>query len=135
MEYKQGKKEFFVCEEIPVGDPEDVYNVLKDTKYHNESQEHFLAVLLNGAHRIIDIVEVFKGTVNSCNVHPREFFKSAILASAASVIAVHNHPSGELVPSKDDLKVTERLKAAGEILGIRVLDHIIVAKTGYASIQ
>ena len=78
-------------------------------------------------HRVIAYYEVSRGTLDATLVHPREVFKAAILANAAAIVVAHNHPSGDPTPSIDDLALTARLKQAGEVLGIPVLDHIILA--------
>lgn len=89
-------------------------------------REHFLAMYLDNKNRIAGINVVSIGSINQSIVHPREVFKGAILANAAAVILVHNHPSGDPTPSQEDHNITKRLKASGDDLGIRVLDHIIV---------
>lgn len=89
-------------------------------------REHLIVLLLNTKNKIIGINTVHVGSLNSSMVHPREVFKPAILGNAASIIVAHNHPSGEVFPSSEDLEVTRDLKEAGKILGIEVLDHIIV---------
>ena len=98
-------------------------------------REHFWSLLLNTKHRVISIDKVSVGTLNSSSVHPRELFRGAIKRSAASVILVHNHPSGDTTPSKDDLVITKRLCEAGRIIGIEVLDHIIIGDNEYTSIK
>jgi DNA repair protein RadC len=92
----------------------------------NPDREFFVALLLDGKNRITGIHTVSQGSLNQSIVHPRETFKAAILANAAAVILAHNHPSGDLTPSSEDLAITRRLKEAGDILGVKVLDHIIV---------
>lgn len=103
---------------------------LKDKK-----QEYFVVLTLDGANRLIDNAVIFQGTLNQSLVHPREIFAKAIEDRAAAIIVAHNHPSGSLDPSTDDEKVTEKLIQAGQLLGIDVLDHLIVAKSGYHSIK
>ncbi|NLJ79965.1 MAG: DNA repair protein RadC [Firmicutes bacterium] len=100
-----------------------------------EEKEHFMIIMLNTKHRVIAKKIISIGNLHSSLVHPREMFKEAIKRSSASVILVHNHPSGDLTPSKDDLLVTERLRKAGELLGIEVLDHIIVGDNRYLSFR
>lgn len=95
--------------------------------------EQFHAVLLDGRHRVMGDVLVSQGTLTASLVHPREVFRSAIRRSAAAIVLVHNHPSGDPTPSVEDRRVTERLSQAGELLGIRVLDHVVVADRGYHS--
>ena len=96
-------------------------------------QEYFLAVLLDGAHHVANIVEVSKGLVNKTLVHPRELFAPALEQRATAIVVAHNHPSGELEPSEDDIATTRRLRKAGAILGIEILDHIIFSKGNYRS--
>lgn len=97
-------------------------------------REHFLVLLLDGRNRLLGINEVAVGTLTSALVHPRELFKAAILANAANVICVHNHPSGDPEPSQEDRALTKRLSEAGELLGIRLLDHVVVAASGFRSL-
>ena len=102
-------------------------------EYHNKKREHFIAIFLDGASRVIDTHIVSIGTINQSLVHPREVFHPAITANAAGIILAHNHPSGELSVSRADEKVTTRLKDAGKLLGIDILDHIIITQEGYYS--
>ena len=90
---------------------------------------------LSTKHRVIAYHEVSRGTLDSTLVHPREVFKAALLANAAAIVVSHNHPSGDPSPTMDDLEVTTRLVAAGEILGIVVLDHIVVGDGRYFSFK
>lgn len=100
-----------------------------------KKQEHFLSMTLNGANEIISTRLVTIGLLNATQIHPREVFADAISDRAASIIIAHNHPSGMLEPSRDDVSVTRQLVSAGEILGISVLDHIIISKKGYVSFK
>lgn len=93
-------------------------------------QEHFIAISLNGANEVIASRVLTIGLVNSSQIHPREVFSSAISDRATSIIVAHNHPSGNLSPSVEDKNVTEKLKNAGEILGIKLLDHVILGLGG-----
>lgn len=92
----------------------------------NPDREYFVCMMLDGKNRITGIHTVSQGSLNQSIVHPRETFKAAILANAAAIVLAHNHPTGDLTPSYEDMEVTRRLKEAGELLGIKVLDHIIV---------
>lgn len=103
--------------------------------YAMQEQEHFICVTLNGAHEIIKIRTVSVGTINKTMVHPREVFTGAIKDMAAAVILCHNHPSGNCIPSSDDIETTHRMVEAGECLGIHVLDHLIITTKGYFSIK
>jgi len=91
-----------------------------------ESKEYFIALHLDGKNRVSCIDRISVGSLNQSIVHPREVYKTALLSSAAAVIVIHNHPSGDPTPSREDLEITRRLKEAGELLGIRLLDHIII---------
>lgn len=116
-----------ISKKIPLVSSEIIADYLKK-KLGRMKKEHFLLLLLDSKNCLIKIVSISVGTLNSSLVHPREVFKEAIQASAASIILAHNHPSGDIEPSKDDLVITKRIIEAGKILGISVLDHIIVAR-------
>ena len=114
--------------------PDDVVAVV-GPNLRREQREHFLVLLLNARHEVIGRETVSIGSLNASIVHPREVFKPAVLASAASVVLVHNHPSGDPEPSEEDVSITKRLAQAGELLGIGVLDHVIVASRGVVSLR
>jgi DNA repair protein RadC len=114
--------------------PEDVANLVK-SKLKGKKKEYFLTISLDTRGQMIKISEVSVGSLDTSIVHPREVFKEAITASAASVILVHNHPSGDTQPSEDDIKLTKRLCEAGEIMGIEVLDHIIIGDNKHLSLK
>lgn len=114
-----------------ISSPGDAYTVLK--RYANARTERFLVVLLNGAHDVVSTRIITVGLLNRTIVHPREVFRPAIVENAASVLLSHNHPSSRLDPSQEDLDITKRLQDAGEILGIPVLDHLIIGRTGFYS--
>lgn len=97
-----------------------------------ETKEYFLALHLDGKNRVICVDMVSSGSLNQSIVHPRETFKTALLSSAAAIILMHNHPTGDPTPSPEDIEVTRRLREAGELLGIRILDHIIIGSTYYS---
>jgi len=101
----------------------------------DKKQEHFLCLSLNGANEVIGNRVVTVGLLNSSQVHPREVFAEVISDRAASVILAHNHPSGVLKPSPEDITINQQLIDAGKILGITVLDHIIITKKGYLSFK
>lgn len=94
-----------------------------------------VCITLNGANRVIGIYQLTKGLANQTQIHPREAFVHAVQDRAVSVIFAHNHPSGSLVASPEDLHVTRRLQEAGKILDIPVLDHMIMSKEGWTSIK
>lgn len=98
-------------------------------------REHFIVMLLNQKHALLSMETVSIGTLNSSLVHPREVFKQAVKRSAAAIILAHNHPSGDCEPSEQDILVTERLKEAGKIVGIEVIDHIIIGQDKYYSFR
>ena len=112
--------------------PEKVLPLLSDIR--DKKQEYFVCLTLDGANRVIRKRIVTIGTLNSSLVHPREVFAPAIEDRAAAIIVAHNHPSGSLDPSPADQEVTERLRKAGELLGINLLDHVIVTKDDSRSI-
>lgn len=112
--------------------PEKVYRLIK-SKLKDYHKEHFYIIPIDS--RNWSIAEVSVGSLNASIVHPREVFAEAIKNRAASVIFVHNHPSGDPEPSEDDLAITKRLVEAGKILGIEVADHIIIVKTGFISFK
>lgn len=108
-----------------INSPTDVYTLIK-SYMEGLDRENFVVLMLDTKNKVTGINTVSVGSLNSSMVHPREVFKPAILSNSNSIILVHNHPSGNPAPSKEDIAVTERLKQAGELLGIEVLDHIIV---------
>ena len=114
--------------------PDDVVAVV-GSKLRKEQREHFVVLLLNARHEVISSETVSIGSLNASIVHPREVFKPAILASAASVVLVHNHPSGDPEPSEEDLSITRRLVEVGELVGISVLDHVLIAGRGVVSFR
>jgi DNA repair protein RadC len=102
--------------------------------YADRKQEHFLCVSLNGSNEVMAVRVISVGLVNKTHVHPREVFADSITERASAVIVAHNHPSGKVEPSKEDIEITRQLKSAGEILGIKLLDHIIFNRTSYYSL-
>jgi len=113
--------------------PEDVLAQVRDLA--RARKEHFAVLLLNARHEFQSREIVSIGSLNASIVHPREVFLPAILHSAASVVLVHNHPSGDPEPSEEDLSITRRLVEVGELVGIQVLDHVIVAARGVVSLR
>jgi len=116
-----------------ISSPADVDGLLRG-RIANHDRENFVAVLLNTKNEVIEFPTISVGTLSASLVHPREVFKPAIRASAASVVLAHNHPSGMVDPSRDDREVTKRLVSAAEIIGIEVLDHVILGD-GYFSMK
>jgi DNA repair protein RadC len=97
--------------------------------------EQFGVVLLDSKHRLLKSAVVATGTLNTTIVQPRDVYREAMLASAAAVLAFHNHPSGDPSPSADDIELTRRLAAAGTLLGIELVDHIVLGDAGYCSLR
>ncbi len=114
--------------------PDEVARLVRG-RLSDKKKEHFLALLLDTRGQLIRTAEISVGSLDSSIVHPREVFKEAISASAASVIFVHNHPSGDPQPSEDDIKLSHRLAQAGEIVGIDVLDHVIIGEKKHVSLK
>lgn len=119
---------------VAVRGPADVFHHFHPRLRH-ASEERFFVVLLDGRHRVMRHDLVSKGTLTASLVHPREVFRPALRHAAAAVVLVHNHPSGDPTPSREDREVTERLERAGELLGVPVLDHVVVAERGYCSLR
>jgi DNA repair protein RadC len=118
----------------PVKVPADAVAVARN-RLKDKQKEYFLAILVDTRGQVIKTCEVSIGSLDSSIVHPREVFKEAIAASAASVIFVHNHPSGDPTPSTEDIGLNKRLMEAGAILGIGVLDHIIIGNPDFVSLR
>ena len=112
--------------------PTDVFPLVRHIG--DRRQEHFICVSLNGANEVIAVRTVSVGLVNRALVHPREVYADPITDRAASIVVAHNHPSGSLAASQDDLAVTRQLKEAGSTLGIKLLDHLIFNASGYISL-
>ena len=116
--------------------PEDAYRAITTiTNVQDEAQEVFGILVLNTKNKVIAVLEIHRGILNSSMVHPREVFKPAVLHNAAGIICFHNHPSGDPEPSPADIDTTKRLVEAGKILGIEVVDHIIVSDDRYVSLK
>lgn len=113
--------------------PEDI--VKWASPIRNSMQEHFLCLSLNGSGEIMNNRVITIGLLNHSLVHPREVFRGAILDNAASVILVHNHPSGGLEPSSQDISITNQLKESGTLLGIPVIDHVIITRDCHCSLK
>ena len=116
-----------------VSNSEDIAKYYME-KLRDKKKEHFIAVFLDSRNKIIKDEVISVGTLNASLVHPREVFKEAIKHSANSIILVHNHPSGDCEPSAEDQEVTKKMKQASEIIGIKLLDHVIVSGTNLISI-
>ena len=119
---------------ISLSSPQKVADYLRE-KLGREKKEHFVTLILDSQNSLIRINDISVGTLNEALVHPREVFEPAVRLLAARIIIAHNHPSGDLEPSDEDLKLTQRLLSVGELTGIPVVDHFIVSSTGYISFK
>jgi len=126
-------KRYLIKQNKKISSAKDVYDELSE--YHNKKQEYFSCIYLDGANHICKTEVITIGTLNQSLVHPREVFAPAIENRCASIIVAHNHPSGVLKPSDEDLAVTKRLKESGKLLGIELLDHVIFTKDDYFSLS
>ena len=126
-------KRYLIKQNKKITSAKDVYDELKE--YHNKKQEYFLCLYLDGANHLIQTKIITIGILNQSLVHPREVFSYAIEKRCASIIVAHNHPSGVLEASNEDINVTKRLKESSKILGIELLDHLIITSDGYFSFK
>ncbi len=110
----------------------DIFKAFRE-RFEKADREEFLVLLLDGKNKLLGFNLVSLGSLTSSLVHPREVFKPAILANAAAIILLHNHPSGDPIPSAEDIALTKRLREVGEIHGIQVLDHVIIGDGRYIS--
>ena len=122
---KMVKESSFLYQTRQILSPNDAYEMIKE-QLEGLDREQFIIACLNTKNEPTNISVVSVGTLNKAIVHPREVFKTAILSNAASIMAFHNHPSGETTPSQQDIQLTNRLYEAGELLGIKLLDHLII---------
>lgn len=123
----------FITEKQEILTPKDIWNQCSD--FSSSKKEHFAVFYINTQNFLIERQIISIGTLNSSLVHPREVFEPGVKLSTASIIVAHNHPSGELEPSAEDREVTKRLREAGDIVGIELIDHIIVTAKGFMSFQ
>ena len=130
VSYKHGRRKI----PSPLRSPADAYRFVRNA-VGEDSREHFLAIFLDGRHRPIGFQIVSVGTATASLIHPREVFQPAIGIGAVAIIVAHNHPSTDPSPSSEDRKITERLVKAGELLGIRVLDHLVVTARHFTSFK
>lgn len=112
--------------------PNEIWNATRYL-FQNKKQEHFYCLYFNHKQELVERKLLFMGTINKSIVHPREVFKEAYLSSASSIVCIHNHPSNDLTPSKEDIRLTKALVEIGELNGIPVVDHIITTEYGYYS--
>ena len=133
------EKEYSVnCSEVDrkMRSPEDVVSLAKyHLRLHEQTEEYLYMVCVNSKLDATGIFELSHGNVNSSIMSVREILQKALLANAVSIFIMHNHPSGDPTPSREDITVTERLVKAGEIIGVQVLDHIIIGRPGYTSLK
>lgn len=130
-------KRLYLKKEISLNKIKNSKDVYENMKYLlvDKKQEYFYCIYLNNKNCIIERKLLFMGTINKSIVHPREIFKHAYLSSASSIICVHNHPSGDIIPSKEDINLTKALLEISRIQAIPILDHIIIGNDGYYSMQ
>jgi DNA repair protein RadC len=121
-------------EMIDINGAEDVYDLVKE-ELVNADREILLSVMLTVKNQLIGVETVNIGSLHATVIRASDVFKSALLANAFGIVICHNHPSGNLDPSKDDVAITKNLVDAGELLGIKVLDHLIVSNRGYVSMR
>ncbi len=109
--------------------PEKARDLAKEIlKHEDQEKEHFYILILDGKNRLKCAKHISTGTMTSSLVHPREVFRPALMAGGASLICIHNHPSGDPTPSQEDMEITDRLKEVGELVGIHVVDHVIISQ-------
>jgi DNA repair protein RadC len=116
----------------PLRSSEDVFHHFRE-RLQKEKRELFYVVLLNNKNRKIRDVKISEGSLTASLVHPREVYNPVVRESAAAVIFVHNHPSGDPMPSPEDIEITRRLKEVGDVMGVRVLDHVVIGSDRYYS--
>ena len=131
---KMIKEASFLYQTRTISSPNDAYEMIRE-QLEGLDREQFMIACLNTKNEPTNISVVAVGTLNKAIVHPREVFKTAILSNAASIIAFHNHPSGETTPSDQDIQLTHRLVEAGELLGIKLLDHLIIGDGSFMSLK
>ena len=131
---KMVKESSFLYQTRTISSPKDAYEMIKE-QLEGVDREQFIIACLNTKNEPTNISVVSVGTLNKAIVHPREVFKTAILSNAASIMAFHNHPSGEITPSQQDIQLTNRLYEAGELLGIKLLDHLIIGDGTFTSLK
>ena len=131
---KMVKESSFLYQTRQILSPNDAYEMIKE-QLEGLDREQFIIAYLNTKNEPTNISVVSVGSLNKAIVHPREVFKTAILSNAASIMAFHNHPSGETTPSQQDIQLTHRLYEAGELLGIKLLDHLIIGDGTFTSLK
>ena len=129
---KRINEENIILNDLQITNSQLVFNYYKN-KIGSKLQEYFYCIYLNTAKKVIKDKLLFIGTVNQSIVHPREIFKEAYLLSASSIICVHNHPAGSVFPSQEDIKLTNKLVEIGNLLGVKIVDHVIITRDNYYS--
>jgi DNA repair protein RadC len=124
-------RRFYAIKDKRITTPGDIFPLI--AHFADRRQEHFICITLNGAHEVIFARQVTSGLVNRTVVHPREIFADAITDRACAIVVAHNHPSGNMEPSKEDVDITRRLQQVGQLLGIPLLDHLVFCREGYFS--
>ena len=131
---KMVKESSFLYQTRTISSPNDAYEMIEE-QFEGLDWEQFIIACLNMKNEPTNISVVSVGSLNKAIVHPREVFKTAILSNASSIMAFHNHPSGDTTPSDQDIQLTNRLYEAGELLGIKVLDHLIIGDGSFTSLK
>ena len=126
-------KRFYGLRDRRIATPADAWQLVRH--FADRKQERFLCCTLNGAHDVLAVRIITLGLANRTIVHPREVFAEAVADRACAILVAHNHPSGRLDPSQEDRDITQRIREAGELLGIPLLDHLIFSQDGYASMM
>ncbi len=121
-------------EQFKISRPEDIAAFTRAVLLDN-SREQFIAIYLDGSHTVVAYSMISIGSANFTTVHPREVFQRAVLVGAVSLVIAHNHPSGKNTPSQEDLNITKRLRQSADILGIKLLDHVIVTDSSHRSLR
>ena len=131
---KEGKEQYEVEEKIT--SPEIAVKTINEIlDLENKAEEEMVMMTLDTKNKVTGLFRISKGTINASMVHPREIFKRAMLHNANSIMLFHNHPSGDLDPSQEDINTTNRLADSGTLLGIKLLDHIIISREGNLSFK
>ena len=129
---KRAKNKFNSLNSIKITNSDIVFKYFNNI-FYNKKQEFFYCIYLDNKKRVIETKLLFIGTINQSLVHPREIYKEAILLSASAIICIHNHPSGIVDPSREDMELTQRLVEVGYLMGIKVVDHLIIGSNNYFS--
>ena len=129
------KEQAIEYENTSITSPDDIYKIMESLKVIGRDVEQFWSICLDGKNKGCGIFLISQGCTNSAIVLPKEIYKRALMINTTNIIFSHNHPSGVLTPSGEDIMLTKRLESAGELLGIKVLDHVIVSDTGFYSLK